>query len=65
MVIVTSIICATVFFSILSILTYFSLFHETRKFTDLENKIKEQDKILETIQDDITQISNKIGVFHR
>jgi len=63
--VVTSIICGTVFASIISVLVYFSLFHGTRKYETLENRIETLEGSLAKTNDDITYLMNKIGARHR
>ncbi len=59
-IVITSIICGTVFLSILSVLVYFAAFHETRKYSDLEDAIGELQASARHAEDDLVKINNKI-----
>lgn len=55
------VVCVTFFISLLSVLIYFAAFHETRKFDSIEQSLKACETRLAKIEDEQTQIDNKIN----
>lgn len=56
-----TIVCITIFTSIISTLVYFAAFHETRKFEYLEKRLDHIESTIHIAQDELTQIDNKIN----